>query len=99
VEIQGSGKVLGFVKDIRPHLTVRKTVFKPGDLLFTATDGLTEAESLNGRRFGKDGIQRSLEENRNAPAARIVQFMHQDLEAFVSGEINDDITLLVIKFR
>ncbi len=99
VEIQGAGKVLGFVKDIRPHLTVRKTVFKPGDLLFTATDGLTEAESLNGRRFGKEGIQRSLGENRNAPAARMVQFMRQDLETFVSGEINDDITLLVIKFR
>jgi len=99
VEIQGTGKVLGFVKDLRPHLTVRKTVFKPGDFLFTATDGLTEAESLSGRRFGKEGIQRSLEENRNAPAERIVQFMHHDLEAFVSGEINDDITILVIKFR
>ncbi len=99
VEIQGAGKVLGFVKDIAPHITVRKASFKRGDLLLMTTDGLTDAESLRGVRFGKERIQKSIQENRSASAERVVQFLYNDVVEFVSQELNDDISILTIKFN
>jgi len=98
VEIQGAGRVLGFVKNIKPHISVRKAAFKPGDILMVTTDGLTDAESMRGVRFGKERIQQSLLENRSASAERLVQFLTDDVIEFMSQELNDDITVLAIKF-
>lgn len=99
VEIQGEGKVLGFVKDIAPHVVVRKATFKPGDILLVTTDGLTDAESIRGARFGKDRIQSSLLENRTASSERIVRYLSEAVGEFVSQEMNDDITILAVKFN
>ena len=98
VEIQGAGKVLGFVKDIGPYINVRRASFKADDILLVTTDGLIDAESVRGVRFGKERIQSSLLENRSLSAERIVRFLNEDVSEFVSQEINDDITMLVIKF-
>ncbi len=98
VEIQGDGKVLGFVKDIGPYVLVRKATFKQGDILLVTTDGLTDAESIRGARFGKDRIQTSLLENRTASAERIVRYLSEAVTEFVSQEMNDDITILAVKF-
>jgi hypothetical protein len=98
VEIQGDGKVLGFVKDISPHVMVRKANFKQGDILLVTTDGLTDAESIRGARFGKDRIQSSLLENRSASSERIVRYLSESVSEFVSQELNDDITILAVKF-
>jgi hypothetical protein len=98
VEIQGDGRVLGFVKDIGPFVSVRKAAFKPDDVLLVTTDGLTDAESIRGQRFGKERIQKSLMENRTLPADRIVRFLSESVEEFMSQEINDDITILAVKF-
>ncbi|MCA1949886.1 MAG: serine/threonine-protein phosphatase [Treponema sp.] len=98
VEIQGAGKVLGFVKDIAPYINVRKAGFKAGDILLVTTDGLIDAESVRGVRFGKERLQASLLENRSLSSERIVRFLNEDVTEFVSQEINDDITILTIKF-
>jgi hypothetical protein len=98
VEIQGAGKVLGFVKDIAPYINVRKAGFKAGDILLVTTDGLIDAESVRGVRFGKERLQASLLENRSLSAERIVRFLNEDVTEFISQEINDDITILTIKF-
>ncbi|AEJ20831.1 SpoIIE family protein phosphatase [Gracilinema caldarium] len=98
VEIQGAGKVLGFVKDIAPYINVRKAGFKAGDILLVTTDGLIDAESVRGVRFGKERLQASLLENRSLSAERIVRFLNEDVIEFISQEINDDITILAIKF-
>jgi len=97
-EIQGSPRVLGFVKDITPYINVRKVGFRPGDILMITTDGLTDAESLRGVKFGKERIQKSLLENRSASAERITQFLQQDVMDFVSQELYDDISILSVKF-
>ena len=98
VEIQGAGKVLGFVKDIAPYINVRKAGFKAGDILLVTTDGLIDAENVRGVRFGKERLQASLLENRSLSAERIVRFLNEDVTEFISQEINDDITVLTIKF-
>ncbi|MFQ3548023.1 MAG: PP2C family protein-serine/threonine phosphatase, partial [Termitinemataceae bacterium] len=99
VEIQGAGKVLGFVKDIAPHINVRKAGFKTGDILLVTTDGLVDAESVRGVRFGKERLQHSLLENRSLSSERIVRFLYNDVNEFVSQEINDDITIVAVKFQ
>ncbi|GAB1484257.1 PP2C family protein-serine/threonine phosphatase [Treponema sp.] len=99
VEIQGEGKVLGFVKDFEPHLAIRKASFKVDDVLVVTTDGLTDASSARGARFGKERIQNSILENRAAPAERMVQFLVEEVGEFVSQELNDDITILAVKFK
>lgn len=97
VEMQGEGRVLGFVKDIEPFLNVRKAAFKSGDILVVTTDGLTDAESIRGARFGKGRLQESIQENRALPAERMVRFLNESVLEFIGQELNDDITVLVVK--
>lgn len=98
IEIQGDGKVLGFVKDIGKYLKVKKITLNPQDILLMTTDGLVDATNLRGERFGKDRVQRLLMDNRSYPAGRMAQFICDNLGEFVSRELEDDITVLVIKY-
>lgn len=98
IEIQGDGKVLGFVRDIGKYLKVKKIVLNPQDILLLTTDGLVDSTNLRGERFGKDRVQRMLTDNRSYPASRIAKFMSDSLSEFVSRELEDDITVLVFKY-
>ena len=98
IEIQGDGKVLGFVRDIGKYLKVKKIVLNPQDIILLTTDGLVDATNLRGERFGKDRVQRMLMDNRSYPAGRMAKFLCDHLSEFVSREIEDDITVLVFKY-
>lgn len=98
IEIQGDGKVLGFVKDIGKFLKVKKIGLNPEDVLLMTTDGLVDSTNLRGERFGKDRVQRMLMDNRGYQAGRIAKFLYESLNEFVSRELDDDITVLVIKY-
>ena len=98
-EIQGPGKVLGFVKDIAPHINLKKAVFEPGDIILMTTDGLTDAESPRGERYGKDRIHAFLVENRAVPAERMVKYLSEEVSQFVAQELGDDISIIAIKFN
>lgn len=97
-EIQGEGRVLGFVRDISGYLKVKKITLNPQDILLLTTDGLVNATNLRGEAFGKDRVQRLLMDNRSYPAGRMAQFVCDNLADFVSRELEDDITVLVIKY-
>ncbi len=98
IEIQGDGKVLGFVRDVVKFLKVKKIAFNPEDVLLITTDGLTDATNLRGDRFGKDRVQKILMDNRVYPAGRIAKFLCDSLDSFVSREMEDDISVLVFKY-
>jgi len=98
IEIQGDGKVLGFVRDIGKYLKTKKIVLGPGDIILMTTDGLIDSTNLRGERFGKDRVQRMLMDNRSYPAGRMAQFLCDSLSDFVSRELEDDITVLVFKY-
>jgi len=98
IEIQGDGKVLGFVKDVTKYLKVKKIVLNPQDIILMTTDGLVDSTNLRGERFGKDRVQRLLLDNRSYPAGRMAQFLCDNLSDFVSRELEDDITVLVFKY-
>ncbi len=98
IEIQGDGKVLGFVRDIGKFLKVKKIALNPEDVILMTTDGLVDSMNLRGERFGKDRVQRMLLDNRAYASSRIARFLHESLTEFVSRELDDDITVLVIKY-
>lgn len=98
VEAQGEGKMLGFVKNIEPFLKTRKLMLPPGSRLFISTDGIVEAESVRGERYGKERLVRILTENKNADVTETVDAVITSASAFAGGRLDDDITVVAIDY-
>lgn len=99
IEIQGSGHVLGFVKDISPYISVKTTKLNRGDIIMACTDGMIQSHSLRGEQFGKERLQQAVLDNSTYPAQRMAQFTFDGLRKFMSKEMEDDVSLLVIKYE
>ena len=99
IEIQGEGRVLGFVKNIEPFLKVRKITMHKGDTIVFTTDGLLEATNLKGDRFGSDRVGRILQANNAATAPQIARIIYNNLLDFILHKIDDDVTILVLKYN
>jgi serine phosphatase RsbU (regulator of sigma subunit) len=99
VETQGEGKMLGFVKNIEPYLKTRKLVMPPGSRVLISTDGIIDAESVRGERYGKERLVRILGENRNSSAADTVDAVVRSAGSFAGGRIDDDITVVTIDYE
>ena len=99
IEIQGSGHILGFVKDISPYISVKTTKLNHGDIIMACTDGLIQSHSLRGEQFGKERVQQALLDNSTYPAQRMAQFTFDGLLKFMSKEMEDDVSILVIKYE
>lgn len=97
MEIQGEGHVLGFVKDIGPYIKVKKVHLNPGDILVACTDGILDSKSLRGEPFGKDRVQKSIAENTGITASNIIQTTYDTLSDFLSKELDDDVSIFVLK--
>lgn len=98
IEIQGEGRVLGFVKNIEKLLKVKKVKLNPGDIVLACTDGLLNAKNIRGEKFGKDRIQQSIIENLGFPAEKMTQFMYDQLLDFTSKELEDDVSVVTMKY-
>jgi len=99
IEVQGEGKILGFVKDVKPYLKPRKLGLGPGAVLVATTDGLLDSENLRGERFGKERLRRSVRSRLSLASAEIASGAMDDFSAFTDGRQEDDITLFVMKQR
>ena len=99
IEIQGSGHVLGFVKDITPYISVKTSKLQRGDIILACTDGLVQSHSLRGEQFGKERIQQALLDNSTYPAQRMAQFIFDGLVKFMSKEMEDDVSILTLKYE
>ena len=99
IEIQGSGHILGFVKDISPYISVKTTKLNRGDIILACTDGLVQSHSLRGEQFGKERIQQCILDNSTYPAQRMTQFTFDSLIKFMSKEMEDDVSILVLKYE
>lgn len=98
IEIQGGGHILGFVKDISPYISVKQIKLNKNDIVLACTDGLIESHSIRGEEFGKDRIQRGMVANAMYPAQRMAQFQYDELMKFMSHEMEDDVSVLVMKY-
>ena len=99
IEIQGSGHILGFVKDISPFISVKTTKLNRGDIIMACTDGLIQSHSLRGEQFGKERVQQAVLDNSTYNAQRMAQFTFDGLLKFMSKEMEDDVSILVLKYE
>lgn len=71
----------------------------PGDILFLYTDGVNEAENVQGAQFGNDKLIASLDQYRNLAASELINTMRSDIVTFANGcPQSDDITMLAIRY-
>jgi serine phosphatase RsbU (regulator of sigma subunit) len=74
------------------------TTFGPGDLLVAYTDGISEARSPSGEKFGRRRLLGALRRRRRRSAAAILRGLRRELERFTQGRaLQDDATLVVVK--
>lgn len=97
IEIQGEGRVLGFVKNIAPFLKMRKIKMNPGDIIVFTTDGLLDSENLRGDRFGKDRVSALTVQNNVMSSKKLADEIYTKVTEFVSKGLQDDVTVLVFK--
>ena len=53
---------------------------------------------MRGEEYGKDRIQRNMVSNSMYPAHRMAQFVYDDLMKFMSHEMEEDVSILVMKY-
>ena len=73
------------------------TLMGRGDILLMHTDGLTEHERPDGRRYFPDVLEQKLREVKHLDARRIYEAITTDLVAF--AEPMDDASVVVIKLK
>ncbi len=95
-ELGGGGLPLGVVDDAA--YATAEAPFGPGDVVFVATDGLTEARR-EGRQFGDERLAAVLAEHGRAlaPEALVRHVYEQALEW--SPALDDDIVVLALRRR
>ncbi|MBN2875110.1 MAG: serine/threonine-protein phosphatase [Spirochaetales bacterium] len=98
IEAQGEGRMLGFVKRVEPYLKAKKLVLPPGSRVLISTDGIVEAESVRGERYGKERLMRVFTENKSSDAAETVDAVIRSATSFAGGKLDDDITVVVIDY-
>lgn len=70
-----------------------------GDGLFLYTDGVTEAENIQGHYFGERRLQEFSDINRELSASEYVNTLSSELTKYADGcPQSDDITMLMIRF-
>ena len=97
IEIQGDGKVLGFMKKISNVIKVKKIKLNPGDIVLACTDGLLDSESLRGEMYGKDRVQKLILDNKTFDSSRLVKFLFDDMLHFTSRDLQDDVTAVALR--
>lgn len=95
----GAGQALGLSENC-PAPVAETARLAPGDVVVLYTDGLVEARNPPGEKFGKERLQRAMEESVALRASGIRDAILSRLFSFTDGqEQRDDITLAVVKIR
>jgi phosphoserine phosphatase RsbU/P len=94
------GLPIGLEPDISPFVATREIAFDRGDTIILHTDGVTEAENLNGELFGIERLCESARRRRDRNAEEIKTGIIEDLMTHIGTQkIHDDITLVVMRHR
>ena len=90
--------ILGVVPDIDPRpATVQ---LEPGETLFFATDGVTEARNERDEEFDEERLEQYLARHHELPLQRLVTGLVDAVEEFTGGaEQEDDQTILAVRVR
>jgi sigma-B regulation protein RsbU (phosphoserine phosphatase) len=89
-----TGLVLGVASDW--HYSTGVAAFHPGDRLVCYTDGVTEAQSIDGREFGDDQLLELVRAFRAEPPAALAQAIMDAVAAWTATGPQDDATLVIV---
>lgn len=91
------GMALGVMEDIKygqDQITLAE-----GDIFFLYTDGVTEAETVDGSFYGDERLTTNLEKYRNLAGSELINTIRTDISTFAAGcPQSDDITMFSIRF-
>mgnify|MGYP005749075195 CR=1 FL=1 len=99
---QTEGLGLGIIRDKSYNNHVREMYYdyNPNDVMVIYTDGIVEARNTNNEEYGEERLKYMLEQTYHLEAEDIKCAIINDLEDFTGpGNLYDDQTLLVIKFK
>jgi sigma-B regulation protein RsbU (phosphoserine phosphatase) len=98
-ELKGQGVVLG-LDDTFEYSSCKRSGLKKESSIVIGTDGVWEVENPEHERFGKNRIKKLISTGRNRRAKDLLDLLVNEIERFKNGaRQEDDITLVVLKFR
>lgn len=91
------GRAIGWFPD--NPLTKLEMDLAPGDVCVYYTDGITDAENMQGDYFGEDRLIKTIVRNGTSHAKHILSAILEDVAAFCGGVVPfDDQTLVVVRY-
>ena len=87
---------LGIVDKSEDQFEFKKLTMKPGDALIVYSDGLTEAENLEGEQFGLDRLLATVEASPADEQEKCIIAAWQEFQG--EGKQLDDVTLVTVHF-
>ncbi len=94
--IKGFGKPLGVLEGT--YFEEKVVFYDPGDILILYTDGITEAEKINGEQFEEERTIEFFKNNHHLPPDELIKEFKEEVERFTEGNpFIDDFTLLITR--
>jgi serine phosphatase RsbU (regulator of sigma subunit) len=105
--VDGSGKASSLLQtqliagiDPAFHYREHSMPFDRGDIFCVFSDGIVEAENSDEAIYGRGGISRILEENRDGSPAEIVAAVLEGLKAHLGGRpLRDEVSIILVKAK
>ncbi|NEP13338.1 MAG: CHASE2 domain-containing protein [Symploca sp. SIO2C1] len=92
------GFPIGLDEEIADFIAQEKVKLNPGDLVVLYTDGITEAEDIQGVQYGLERLCEVVKQNWQQSAEEIRQIVIEDVRQHIGEQkVFDDITLLILK--
>src|ERR687886_549315 len=92
------GFPIGLTEDISDFVAEARVQLNPGDVVVLYTDGITEAEDINGVQYGLERLCEVVRKRWQSSANEIKQAVIGEVQQHIGEQkVYDDITLLVLK--
>jgi serine phosphatase RsbU (regulator of sigma subunit) len=95
--IRTKGVYLNFKKDISRATKNSEFFLEPGDTLILYTDGLTEAENLDGKMLDIEGFMRIVEKHIQGDPEEMKEMIMADVIQWCDNRRADDMTLVIVR--
>lgn len=94
--LNSTGAVLGVHEEF--EFEEKQLTFRPGDLLFLYTDGVTEAENERGEMFEEDRLVKFVRDHRSEPLSSLLGGLVAEVRRFSKDSVLvDDLTTIALR--
>ncbi len=98
LELKATGLPLGMFDE--QDYTVSSLGLEKDDLLILSTDGLSEAENMQGEQFGRKRLQDIVKQSAQDSPGEIINTIKQSLLAFTQAKpLHDDLSIIIARIR